>query len=45
MDWWLNSAVHYANIMDPDVSEIGVGFASTEMALYNGRFTAVFAAP
>lgn len=45
VDWWLNSAVHYANIMDPDVSEIGVGFASTETALYNGRFTAVFAAP
>ncbi|MFN2198526.1 MAG: NBR1-Ig-like domain-containing protein, partial [Anaerolineales bacterium] len=45
VDWWLNSAVHYANIMDPDVTEIGVGFAASDNALYNGRFTADFAAP
>jgi uncharacterized protein YkwD len=45
VNWWLNSAVHYANIMNPKVTEIGVGYASSASALYVGRLTAVFAAP
>lgn len=45
VNWWLNSPDHYANIMNREVTEIGVGFALTENAKYRGRFTAVFAAP
>lgn len=45
VDWWLGSPVHLANILNPNVTEIGVGYAASENAQYKGRFTAVFARP
>jgi uncharacterized protein YkwD len=45
VDWWLNSPVHYANIMNPEVTEIGVGYAYSENAEFKGRFTVDFARP
>ncbi len=45
VDWWLGSPVHLANILNPNVTEIGVGYAASESAEYKGRFTAVFARP
>lgn len=43
--WWLDSAVHRANILNPEVTEIGVGYVASPQATYTGRFTAVFARP
>jgi uncharacterized protein YkwD len=41
-DWWMNSAPHRANLMSPNYTQIGLGYAYA-----NGRgcFTAVFARP
>jgi len=41
-DWWMNSAPHQANLMSPNYTQIGVGYA---YASGRGCFTAVFARP
>jgi uncharacterized protein YkwD len=43
--WWMNSQVHRSNILDPDVSEIGVGYIFNDTSSYGGYFTIVFAQP
>ena len=43
--WWMNSAVHRANILSPDVSEIGIGYAYNPNSDYGGYYTTVFARP
>lgn len=43
--WWFNSSVHYANMFNPDVSEIGIGYVSNPEAEYFGYYTTVFARP
>lgn len=45
VDWWMNSAVHRANILNGDVTEIGVGFVLNPASDYGGYYTAVFARP
>lgn len=45
VNWWLNSETHLANILNPQVTEIGVGYAASPQATYIGRLTAVFARP
>jgi len=42
--WWLNSPVHYANIMDDKVTETGVGYVFAPDSEYGGYYTMVFAA-
>ena len=41
-DWWMNSAPHYANLMSPNYTQIGLGYI---YAGNRGCFTAVFARP
>jgi uncharacterized protein YkwD len=41
-DWWMNSAPHRANLMSPNYTQIGLGYA---YAGSRGCFTAVFARP
>jgi len=43
--WWFNSSVHYANIFDPNVSEIGIAYVSNPNSNYVGYYTTVFARP
>jgi uncharacterized protein YkwD len=42
---WLNSPGHRANIMNPDLREIGAGYAFTSMSPYYHYWTHVFATP
>ena len=44
-DWWMNSPVHYANIMYSTVSEIGIGYVYLAGSGYGGYYTTVFARP
>jgi uncharacterized protein YkwD len=41
-DWWMNSAPHRANLLSPNYTQIGVGYA---YAGSRGCFAAVFARP
>jgi uncharacterized protein YkwD len=41
-DWWMNSAPHRANLLSPNYTQIGLGYA---YAGNRGCFTAVFARP
>lgn len=43
--WWLNSAIHRAAILNPEVSQIGVGVTNGGNGQYGAYFTAVFARP
>jgi uncharacterized protein YkwD len=43
--WWLKSAIHRAAILNPEVSEIGVGVSTGGNGQYGAYFTAVFARP
>lgn len=43
--WWLNSAIHRAAMLSPEVSEIGVGVSTGGNGQYGAYFTAVFARP
>jgi uncharacterized protein YkwD len=42
-DWWWNSQIHHDNIMDPDVTEIGIGYVFNADSTYGGYYTLVFA--
>ncbi|MFN2233592.1 MAG: NBR1-Ig-like domain-containing protein [Anaerolineales bacterium] len=42
-DWWMNSQVHRDNILDPKVSEIGVGYVYADQSSYGGYYTINFA--
>ncbi|MFN2236264.1 MAG: CAP domain-containing protein, partial [Anaerolineales bacterium] len=44
-DWWMNSQIHRDNILDPKVSEIGVGYVFNEKSSYGGYYTINFARP
>jgi uncharacterized protein YkwD len=43
--WWMNSQIHHDNILDPDRTEIGVGYAFLASSEYGGYYTLVFARP
>jgi uncharacterized protein YkwD len=45
MNWWMNSPIHRDNILNPDVSEIGIAYAYTDTSDYGGYYTVDFAAP
>lgn len=44
-NWWMNSQVHRDNILNPDVSEIGIGYVYYANSSYGGYYTVVFARP
>ena len=44
-DWWMNSALHRANLLSPNYTEIGLGYIYVASSPYGGYFTAVFARP
>ena len=44
-DWWMNSALHRANLLSPNYIEIGLGYIYEAGSPYGGYFTAVFAKP
>lgn len=45
MGWWLNSQVHRNNILNANVSEIGVGYVFRASAQFGGYYTTVLARP
>jgi uncharacterized protein YkwD len=44
-DAWLNSSGHRDNMLNPDYTEIGIGYAGNSNGAYTGYFTADFAKP
>ena len=44
-NWWMNSPVHRDNILNPQVSEIGVGFYSDPQSDFKNYYTVDFAEP
>jgi uncharacterized protein YkwD len=44
-DWWMNSQVHRDNILNPESTEIGVGYVANPQSQYGGYFTVVFTRP
>ncbi len=45
MTWWMNSQVHRDNILNPQATEIGVGYVSNPGSQYTGYYTVNFARP
>ena len=43
--WWMNSAPHRANLLSPNYTDVGLGYAYSADSSYGGYFTAVFARP
>lgn len=44
-DWWMNSQVHRDNILDPQVTEIGIGYVFSAASEFGGYYTLNFARP
>jgi uncharacterized protein YkwD len=44
-DWWWNSQIHHDNMLNPDVSQIGVAYVYNPTSEYGGYYTTVFARP
>ena len=45
MNWWMNSTIHRDNVLNPDVTEVGIGYAYTDTSDYGGYYTVDFATP
>lgn len=45
MNWWMNSTIHRDNILNPDVTEVGIAYAYTDTSDYGGYYTVDFATP
>jgi uncharacterized protein YkwD len=45
VDWWMNSQEHRDNILNPNVTEIGIGYVYYANSLYGGYYTTNFARP
>jgi len=43
--WWWNSQIHHDNMLNPDVSQIGVAYVYDPNSEYGGYYTTVFARP
>ena len=41
--WWMNSQVHRDNILDPKVTDFGVGYVFSAQSSYGGYYTINFA--
>ena len=44
-DWWMDSQVHKDNILNANVTEIGIGFVSYPQSRWSRYYTLVFARP
>jgi uncharacterized protein YkwD len=44
-NWWMNSQVHRDNILNPKVTELGLGYVYNPASEYGGYFTLVLARP
>jgi uncharacterized protein YkwD len=44
-NWWMNDQVHRDNILNPNVTEIGVGYVANSQSQYGGYFTVDFTRP
>lgn len=44
-NWWLNSQVHHDNMLNPKVTEVGIGYVYNPASEYGGYFTLVLARP
>lgn len=45
MDWWMSDQIHRDAILNPQVKEIGIGYATYPRSALVGYFTVDFAAP
>jgi len=45
VDWWMNSQEHRENILNPYVTEIGIGYVYYASSQYGGYYTVNFARP
>lgn len=45
LDWWMNDPIHQAAILNPDVTNIGLGYAYYARSTLGGYFTVDFAKP
>ena len=44
-DWWMNDQIHRNAILNPNVTEMGIGYAYNSDSSYGGYFTVDFASP
>ncbi len=45
MDWWMSDPIHQAAILNPDVTDAGIGYAYYSRSTLGGYFTVDFAKP
>lgn len=45
LNWWMNSQIHRDNILNPQVTEIGIGYAFSASSQFGGYYTLIFAKP
>jgi uncharacterized protein YkwD len=43
--WWMDSPIHKANILNPDITHIGIGYVFVADSAYGGYYTTDFASP
>lgn len=43
--WWWNSKIHHDNMLNPDVTQIGIAYVFDPNSQYGGYYTTVFARP
>ncbi len=44
-NWWMNSQVHRNNILNPDVSQVGIAYVYLKGSPYGGYYTLIVARP
>ena len=44
-DWWMNDQVHHDAILNPNVTEMGIGYAYVADTAYGGYYTVDFGSP
>ena len=45
LDWWMSDATHRAEILNPNITDMGVGYAYSNQTAYGSYFTVDFASP
>jgi uncharacterized protein YkwD len=43
LNWWMNSQIHRDNLLDPNATDIGLGYVYLSSSPYGGYYTAVLA--
>jgi uncharacterized protein YkwD len=44
-DWWMSDATHSSEILNPNITDMGVGYAYNDQTAYGSYFTVNFASP